>query len=30
MRIERTPYNAELHHRNQLQHGSWIFKLQPF
>jgi transposase len=28
MWIERTPYNAELHHRNQLQHGSWIFQLQ--
>jgi transposase len=24
----RTPYNAELHHRNQLQHGSWIFQLK--
>jgi hypothetical protein len=29
MWIERTPYHAELHHRNQLQHGSWIFKLKP-
>ena len=29
MWIERAPYNAELHHRNQLQHGSWIFKLKP-
>jgi transposase len=29
MWIERAPYNAELHHRNQLQHGSWIFKLNP-
>ena len=28
MLIDRTPYNAELHHRNQLQHGSWIFQLQ--
>jgi transposase len=28
MWIDRTPYNAELHHRNQLQHGSWIFQLQ--
>jgi Transposase/Transposase IS116/IS110/IS902 family len=27
MWIDRTPYNAELHHRNQLQHGSWIFQL---
>jgi Transposase/Transposase IS116/IS110/IS902 family len=26
--IDRTPYDAELHHRNQLQHGSWIFQLQ--
>jgi transposase len=29
MWIDGTPYNAELHHRNQLQHGSWIFQLQP-
>jgi transposase len=29
MWLDRTPYNAELHHRNQLQHGSWIFQLQP-
>jgi transposase len=28
MWIDRTPYNAELHHRNQLQHGSWIFQLR--
>jgi transposase/transposase IS116/IS110/IS902 family protein len=28
MWMERTPYNAELHHRNQLQHGSWIFQLK--
>jgi transposase len=28
MWIDRTPYNAELHHRNQLQHGSWIFQLK--
>jgi transposase len=28
MWIDRTPYNAEFHHRNQLQHGSWIFQLQ--
>jgi hypothetical protein len=28
MWIDRTPYNAELHHRNQVQHGSWIFQLQ--
>jgi Transposase/Transposase IS116/IS110/IS902 family len=28
MWLDRTPYNAELHHPNQLQHGSWIFQLQ--
>jgi hypothetical protein len=28
MSIDRTPYNAELHHQNQLKHGSWIFKLR--
>jgi transposase len=28
MWIDRTLYNAELHHRNQVQHGSWIFRLQ--
>jgi transposase len=28
MWMDRTPYNAELHHRNQLQHGSWIFQLK--
>jgi len=28
MWIDRTPYNPELHHRNQVQHGSWIFQLQ--
>jgi transposase len=28
MWLDRTPYNAELHHRNQLQHGSWIFQLR--
>jgi hypothetical protein len=28
MWIDRTPYDAELHHRNQLQHGSWIFQLK--
>jgi hypothetical protein len=27
MWLDRTPYDAELHHRNQLQHGSWIFQL---
>jgi hypothetical protein len=25
----RTPYNAELHQRNQLKHGSWIFSMIP-
>jgi transposase len=25
----KTPYNGELHARNQLQHGSWVLKLQP-
>ena len=29
MWIERTPYNAEFHHQNQLKHGSWIFQLRP-
>jgi hypothetical protein len=28
MWLDRTPYDAELHHRNQLQHGSWIFQLK--
>ena len=28
MWMDRTPYDAELHHRNQLQHGSWIFQLK--
>jgi transposase len=25
----KTPYNGELHARNQLQHGSWVLQLQP-
>jgi hypothetical protein len=29
MWLDRTPYNAEFHHRNQLKHGSWIFQLEP-
>jgi transposase len=29
MWIDRIPYNAEIHHKNQLQHGSWIFRHQP-
>jgi transposase len=24
----RTPYDAELHQKNQLRHGSWVLKLQ--
>ena len=24
-----TPYDAELHQRNQVQHGSWVIKLAP-
>jgi transposase len=28
MWIDRTPYDPELHHRNQVQHGSWIFQLK--
>jgi len=28
MWIDRKPYDAELHHRNQLNHGSWIFQLK--
>jgi hypothetical protein len=27
MWMDRTPYDPELHHHNQLQHGSWIFQL---
>lgn len=26
---DRTPYNAELHTRNQLQHGSWVLLNNP-
>jgi hypothetical protein len=25
----QTPYDAALHARNQLQHGSWVLQLQP-
>jgi hypothetical protein len=25
---DRTPYDAELHHQNQLKHGSWILQLK--
>jgi transposase len=28
MWLERTPYDPELHHRNQLKHGSWVFELK--
>jgi hypothetical protein len=28
MWLDRTPYDPELHHRNQLKHGSWIFQLK--
>jgi hypothetical protein len=28
MWMDRTPYNAELHHLNQVKHGSWVFQLQ--
>ena len=27
MLTERTPYDAELHARNQLKHGSWVLKI---
>jgi hypothetical protein len=25
----QTPYDAAIHTRNQLQHGSWVLQLQP-
>jgi hypothetical protein len=28
MWMDRTLYDPELHHRNQLQHGSWTFQLK--
>jgi transposase len=28
MWLDRSPYDAELHHRNQLKHGSWILQLK--
>ena len=28
MWLDRTPYEPELHHRNQLKHGSWILQLK--
>jgi len=29
MMRNQTPYDAAIHTRNQLQHGSWVLKLQP-
>jgi hypothetical protein len=29
MWIDRKPYDAILHHHNQLQHGSWVLELNP-
>jgi transposase len=29
MWLDQKTYDPELHHRNQLAHGSWIFELQP-
>lgn len=29
MIAEKTPYDAELHARNQLKHGSWVVQLAP-
>jgi hypothetical protein len=26
--LERKTYDAELHHRNQVKHGSWVFRFQ--
>jgi transposase len=28
MWMDRTPYNPELHHLNQVKHGSWVFRFQ--
>jgi transposase len=28
MWVERTPYDPELHYRNQVKHGSWVFELK--
>jgi len=28
MWMDRTPYNAELHHLNQVKHGSWVFQIK--
>jgi transposase len=28
MWMDRIPYNPELHHLNQLKHGSWVFRFQ--
>jgi hypothetical protein len=29
MWLDRSPYDPELHHRNQLQHGSWLLQFKP-
>lgn len=29
MKQTRVPYDAELHHRNQVKHGSWVIRLMP-
>jgi transposase len=29
MWLDHTPYDPEFHHRNQLQHGSWVLRFQP-
>jgi hypothetical protein len=29
MMRNKTPYDAAIHTRNQLQHGSWVLQLQP-
>jgi hypothetical protein len=29
MWIDRKPYDAMLHHQNQLKHGSWVLQLNP-
>jgi hypothetical protein len=28
MWLERTPYDPELHHRNQVKHSSWVFQFK--
>ena len=29
MMRNQTPYDAAIHTRNQLQHGSWVLQLHP-